>query len=269
MIYRYDESKGVLSESVGVVAFGESQLAKIESLVKSNTALKAKIGRALDNFDDLPEKLIFFKTIETVQGQETDHMIISLTYGKDKSGKIREAYGDLGRGSFGECIFNVAVTRARSSVTMIHSVHHHEISNKFIKSYLEIVEKFDKDGRMQFISSGDTSKLGFVRSVADFIINELGISEERVVINCGATEGSVRLPIAILSPDMSHSDLAIFCETPSTGVTFVDDNIRYYNILKSRGWNLKRVFVHDWVNNKDNEKQAIRDTVAAYVGLGQ
>ena len=262
----YDEATGVLSESVGVVAFGESQLAKIESLIKSNLTLKAKIGRALDNFDDLKEKLIFFKTIETVQGQETDHMIISLTYGKDKNGNIREAYGDLGRGSFGECIFNVAVTRARSSVTMIHSVHHHDISNKFIKSYLEIVEKFDRDGRMQFISAGDVNRLGFVRSVADYIINELGISEERVVINCGATDGSVRLPIAILSPDMSSAMLSIFCETPSTGVTFIDENIRYYDILKARGWNLKRVFIHDWVNNKDNEKQAIADAIATYVG---
>ena len=194
-------------------------------------------------------------------------MIISLTYGKDKEGNVREAYGDLGRGSFGECIFNVAVTRARSSVTMIHSVHHHDITNKFIKSYLEIVEKFDKDGRMQFISEGDTSRLGFVRSVANFIINDLGISEERVVINCGATEGSVRLPIAILSPDMSRADLAIYCERSSTGVTFVDDNIRYYNILKSRGWNLKRVFLHDWVNNKENEMQAIKEAILTYVTI--
>ena len=263
----YDESTVTLSESVGVVAFGESQLSKIESLVKSNLNLKAKIGRALDNFDDLPEKLIFFKTIETVQGQETDHMIISLTYGKDKNGNIREAYGDLGRGSFGECIFNVAVTRARASVTMIHSVRHSEIDNRFIKSYLEIVEKFDRDGRMQFLSEGDTKRLGFIRSVADFIINELGIPEERVVINCGATEGSVRLPIAILSPDMSAAMLGIYCETPTTGINYIDTNIRYYNILKSRGWNLHKVFIHDWYDNKDNEKQVIAEAIERFVGL--
>ena len=265
----YDPETGVLSESVGVVAFGESQLSKIESYVKANLTLKSKIGRALDNFDDLPEKLVFFKTIETVQGQETDHMIISLTYGKDKNGNIREAYGDLGRGSFGECIFNVAVTRARASVTMIHSVRHTEIENRFIKSYLEITEKFDRDGRMQFISAGDTKKLGFIRSVADFIIEELGIPEERVVINCGATEGSVRLPIAILSPDMSEAMLAIFCETPSSGTNYIDDNIRYYNILRSRGWNLHKVFIHDWVDNKDNEKQTIAEAIERFVGIGE
>ena len=263
----YDEASGTLSESVGVVAFGEAQLSKIEQLVKSDLQLKAMIGRALDNFDDLPEKLIFFKTIETVQGQETDHMILSLAYGKDKNGKVREAYGDLGRGSFGECIFNVAVTRARSSITVIHSILHGEISNRFIKSYLEITEKFDKDGRMQFISDGDTNRPGFIRSVADYIINELGIPEERVVINCGATGGSVRVPIAILSPDMSEAQLAIFCEKPAQGRNYIDSNIRYYNILAARGWKLHRVFIHDWVDNRDNEKQNIRAAIMANVTL--
>ena len=262
----YDHATGKLAESVGVVAFGESQLTKIKSLVNSNKSLKTMISTALTNFDDLPEKLIFFKTIETVQGQEIDHMIVSLTYGKDKNGKIREAYGDLGRSSVGECIFNVAVTRARSSVTMIHSVRPIDITNVFIRSYLEITERFDKDGRMQFISAGDTNRPGFIRSVADFIINELGISEERVVINCGATKGSVRMPIAILSPDASKAQLSIYCEMPSAPDKYIDNNIRYYNILKLRGWNTHRVFIHDWVDNKDNEKKAIAEAINKYVG---
>ena len=142
-----------------------------------------------------------------------------------------------------------------------------KISNRFIKSYLEITEKFDKDGRMQFISDGDTNRRGFIRSVADYIVNELGIPEERVVINCGATGGSVRVPIAILSPDMSEAQLAIFCEKPAQGRNYIDSNIRYYNILAARGWKLHRVFIHDWVDNRDNEKQNIRAAIMANVTL--
>ena len=53
---------------LGVVAFGEAQLRYILSLVAKDTKLYNRINTAKTNFDDVEEKLIFFKTIESVQG---------------------------------------------------------------------------------------------------------------------------------------------------------------------------------------------------------
>ena len=109
----YDEKTGVLAESFGVVAFGEKQTERIKGLVAADKELYEKMNRALDKFDDVPEKLIFFKTIETVQGQETAHLFLSLTYGRTPEGKATNAFGQLNRDKLGKCIFNVAVTRAQ------------------------------------------------------------------------------------------------------------------------------------------------------------
>ena len=253
----YNKDTGELSESVGVVAFGEAQVELIKRYVKGDPQLKEMIDTAISHFDDLPEKLIFFKTVETVQGQEIDHLILSLTYSGGSN------FGDLSRKSIGGCVFNVAVTRARASVTMIHSLRPMDTTNETVHDYLEISEKFSKDGRMQFISSGESTN--FIKSVVRFLTEEVGIDSERIVVNCGATEGSVKIPIAVLSPDGTEAKLGIFCESPHSAETFIDANIRYYNILKSRGWNMHRIYIHDWVDNAENEKKALIDAIGRYV----
>ena len=263
---------GVLTESVGVVAFGEKQVEYIRALVRNNKDLEEKIKTAVANFNDLEEKLIFFKTIETVQGQETDHLILSLTYGKSKDGKLVQAFGELNRGQgnnkLGQCIFNVAVTRAKSSVTMIHSVTAEEITNKsveFLSKYLEVVRRFSADGRSQFVGEEvEKTKPGFLRQVAEFIVS-CGIDASRVVLNFGATQGSIRIPIAILNPDKSEAMLGIWCETdPGNTYDYLDYNLRYFRILQGtdRHWQLHRLYIHDWVDNNEAEKNTLREIVS-------
>lgn len=249
----FDEKSGRLLESVGVVAFGESQLELITKYVQSNEDLKSKIDTAIRNFNDHPEKLVFFKTVETVQGQETDHLILSFTY----SGTSH--FGDLSRHSIGECIFNVAVTRARSSITMIHSIRYSQTNNETISDYLELSERFAKDSTMQFISDGKED--GFIKSVKKCISDSLDIAPERIVTSFGATEGSIRIPLVILSEDLSRALIGIFCEKPFSANAYIDESIRYYNILKSRGWELYRVRIHDWVSNRETEKDSLIQTI--------
>ena len=235
---KLDEDK-----SVGVVAFGESQIKYISELVKKNEKLNSKIEKAIENYNDLAEKLIFFKTIETVQGQEIDHLILSLTYGKNKDGNLIQSFGELNVGSstdkLGQCIFNVAVTRAKSQVTVIHSVRAEELTNKnidFIADYLRVARRFSTGGRDQFVGkSVKESERGFLRQVAEYIIS-LGVDEERVVINFGATEGSVRIPVVVLSPDKSEALVGIWCETdPGNNYDYLDYNLRQAQVLCRQG----------------------------------
>ena len=66
---------------------------------------------------------------------------------------------------------------------------------------------------------------------------------------------------------MSEAQLAIWCERSAAGKDYIDANIKYYNILKSRGWKLHRVFIHDWFDNRDNEKLNIANAIKACVTL--
>ncbi len=258
----FDEETGKLSMSVGVVAFGTSQVDLIRSYVDKDKELSKKISLAKENFKDVEEKLIFFKAIEQVQGQEMDHLILSMTHGKKKTG-VYQRFGQLNQGKLGIYIFNVAVTRAKSMITVIHSVRGGEITNpsiEYIGQYLSVAAKFAEGGKGQFVSSGVNS--GFLRSVADYIVS-CGIAEERIVFNYGVTNGSVRIPIAILTPELDRALIGIWCERPvEEGCSFLDFNAHYFNALTSRGWKMHRIDIYNWINNATHEKQSLGDVIA-------
>lgn len=268
----YDNEKCILTQSVGVVSFGQKQRDYIVSAVKRDGALSSKIKKALANFNDVAEKLIFFKTIETVQGQETDHIILSVTYGKNKDGKTVQSFGELNYGfdddKLGECIFNVAVTRAKSSVTVVHSLAASEIHGQrveYIGKYLDTVGRFKDEGKSQWGGKSVCETQGFIRQVVDFI-SECGVASERIVVDCGANKGSVKIPVVILSKDLTVAELAVWCEQPpKREYDYVDYNIRYVESLKNRGWQIARLFINDWVNNTQAEKENLKKIINKYV----
>ncbi len=270
----YNETSGVLQNSVGIVAFGKEQLDVILGCVKKDVVLSNKISTALRNFNDQPEKLIFFKTIETVQGRETDHLILSLTYGKDKNGKTVQRFGELNRGDstnkIGQCIFNVAVTRAKSSVTLVHSINYDEIDNenvKYLAEYLETVKRFSVSGKSQFVGDSIDSSTAFIKQIANYLVS-LGISNERIVINYGVNESSVKIPIAILSKDLSFAEVGLWCEMPLVKkYDFFDYNLEYFNSLTNRGWKLTRVFAQDWYDNTKSEMEKLKSFVNSNVKI--
>ncbi len=262
----FDGEAGALKEggSVGVVAFGEAQLAAIRSRVERDGELYDRIRRA-ESAADVPEKAVFFRTIESVQGQETDHLILSLTYGVDKNGKPQNRFGELNRDDFGKCIFNVAVTRARSSVTLVHSILPHELDGSsriaFIIEYMRLAKKFSEGGRSQFTGSPFETGEGFIDDVARYLVS-LGVDPARIVRGYGVTEGSVKIPIAVLSPDLSEAVLGIWCELP-TGkkYNYIDYNLLYFDSLAARNWNLHRIPVNGWFFDNEAEKNRLKDKI--------
>jgi len=257
-----------LTESVGIVTFGEKQRDRIRYLVEHDEELNSKIRLAIQNKDknDVDEKVIFFKTIEEVQGQEAAHLIISFTYGVDKNGNQQNRFGELNRDKLGQCIFNVAVTRSQKSMTVVHSVRARDIDANtnekiaYIKEYLEIAEYFAHEGKEQFVSR-ELPK-GFITQVGEYI-KSLGIDEDRIVYDYGVTEGSIRIPIVILSNDKQTALYGLFLEKDlKSQYHYLDYNIRYYNILEDQfNWKLHRVFIHDWIYNPDMVKNKLKQII--------
>lgn len=252
---------GVLTMSVGVVAFGISQVNLITSLVEKDKDLSRRITEAKTNFNDVPEKLIFFKAIEQIQGQETEHMILSLTYGK-RGGKIYQHFGTLNQGRLGKNIFNVAVTRAQSMITVIHSVRAGEITNssiKYIGDYLATAESFAFTPATRLASSESTDS-GFINSVAEFITSG-HISRDRVVFDYGVS--SIKIPLVILSEDKEEALLGIWCEkNVGNKFNYIDYNVRYIDALSSRGWDLYKINIYDWVTNRHHEKERLAEKLS-------
>ncbi len=270
----FDEEAKMLRESLGIVVFGQKQLECITKLI-DRSPVREKIKLARTNTRENPDKTYFITAVDAVQGQEIEHLIISLTYCKrEADGKVKQSFGMLNRTDngerLGERIFNVAVTRAIKSLTFVHSVHSHEIVKPtlaHLREYLEMLESLgsrDEETQPKFVSNKDKVD-EFALSVKR-AITELIADEDRIVYGYGVTEKSLRIPIVILNKDKTHADLGIFCETDiADGERYTDTWVNYPETLEARGWKLHRMYIHDWYFNREAELKALKNAIQAFI----
>jgi hypothetical protein len=111
--------------SIGIACFNIQQrdliLDKLDECAAEESEfarrlVEARNRRGKGSFDGL-----FVKNLESVQGDERDHIIISTTYGPDAKGKFYRRFGPLGRAGGGRRL-NVLVTRAREEVHLVTSI---------------------------------------------------------------------------------------------------------------------------------------------------
>ncbi|MBB79321.1 MAG: hypothetical protein CL844_10010 [Crocinitomicaceae bacterium] len=100
--------------SIGVVAFSEEQLSLIWSLLSSTDQ------------NLLTEKIEsnngFFKSLENVQGDECDFLIISFGYGKNEDNLFMMHFGPMNRPN-GRKRLNVLLTRAKKTIDFFCSIN--------------------------------------------------------------------------------------------------------------------------------------------------
>ena len=106
------------SESIGVVALSRNQADLIEILIEERRSLSRHMDHRFSH--ELPERF-FVKNLENVQGDERDHMILSIGYGPTPAGAVPNRFGPINQEG-GERRLNVAVTRARQSMTVVRSL---------------------------------------------------------------------------------------------------------------------------------------------------
>jgi DNA polymerase III delta prime subunit len=100
-------------ETLGVVAFSESQLAAIYEQLSEKT--KGILSERIEN------DTAFFKALENVQGDECDYLVISFGYGKDADGKFYHRFGPLSQKG-GARRLNVLFSRAKKHIDYFTSV---------------------------------------------------------------------------------------------------------------------------------------------------
>lgn len=111
------------NDTLGVIAMGIKHAQRIEAAL--DNALRSR--PELDDFFSVmrPERF-FVKNLERVQGDERDAIILSVGYGKDRSGKLPYRFGPL-LTQGGERRLNVAITRARKRMTLVSSFDHFDM----------------------------------------------------------------------------------------------------------------------------------------------
>ena len=117
------DDENVRKQTIGVIAVNSQQQRLINDLLDQERRMNPAIERAFGSKTSEP---VFVKNIETVQGDERDIILFSMTYGPDDKGKVTMNFGPLNRQG-GERRLNVALTRARNGMTVFSTLHPDQI----------------------------------------------------------------------------------------------------------------------------------------------
>lgn len=134
-------------DSLGIVAFSETQLACIYK------QLPPKSQQILDERIEL--NTCFFRALEHIQGDECDHLIISLGYGPNENGKLLLNFGPLNRKS-GRRRLNVLFSRAKKKIDFYSSIHSSDLvlssndSLNLLRQFLQGAENKTKGEELDF-----------------------------------------------------------------------------------------------------------------------
>jgi very-short-patch-repair endonuclease len=244
--------------SLGVVAFNIKQQDAILRLLEK----RRSADPSMEDFfkPDIPEPF-FVKNLETVQGDERDTIIFSVTYAKNDKGQFALRFGPLNLVG-GERRLNVAITRAKFNVKVVSSIKAFDIdvsrvSNdgpKLLHDYLDYAEH-GVQALERAISASDEPEFDspFEQDVYEFL-KENGF-EVTTQVGCS----KYRIDLGLKRPGTSDYVLAIECD----GATYHSSNSARdrdrlrQSILERMNWRFYRIWSTDWYKNNLVEKKAL------------
>lgn len=104
-------------ESLGVIAMGIKHAERVAEMLRRTRTEHPELDAF---FDENATEPLFVKNLERVQGDERDAIILTIGYGKTADGRMLYRFGPIGQQG-GERRLNVAITRARTRMTVVSS----------------------------------------------------------------------------------------------------------------------------------------------------
>jgi very-short-patch-repair endonuclease len=248
------------TETLGVITMGIKHARRVEAALDHALISRPDLEAF---FAENKDERFFVKNLERVQGDERDAIILTVGYGKDRSGKLLYRFGPLlTRG--GERRLNVAITRARRRVTIVSSFDHRDMDPdrtkargaELLRLYLEYAasggKRFGDQGQLSFPENSfeaDVQKALQAKGIE--LIPQYGVSRYRIDFVAKHPKRPGRLVLALECDGASYH----------SAYTARDrDRLRQQH-LEALGWQFHRIWSTDWFMRRDQE---IDRAVAAY-----
>ena len=241
------------SVTLGVIAFGQTHADNIQTALMRR--LREQDDAALDDFfSETNEERFFVKNIERVQGDERDAIILSVGYHKDPNGNLPYRFGPLLQDG-GERRLNVAVTRARSRLTLVSSFSHLDMepgrsSAKGVELLRQYLEYASSGGANLGSETGHIPLNPFELSIKEGlerrgipVTPQYGVSGYRIDFACAHPNEPGRMVLAI------EADGASYHSTP----TARDRDRLRQQVLEDKGWRFHRIWSTAWFRNPEAE----------------
>ena len=257
----------IRQRSIGVVTFNSEQQTLIENLLDRERLDRPEIEPAFS--DEHTIEPVFVKNLETVQGDERDVILFSVTYGPDKSGRVTMNFGPLNREG-GERRLNVALTRARREMIVFSVLHPDQMDLSRtraqgvadLKHFLVYAER----GPSALASAASRPAGAFESPFEAAVARELRMRGWRVDPQVGVS--AYRVDLGIVHPDTPGRYLAgVECDGAmyhSSAVARERDKIRQ-QVLEELGWKLFRIWSTDWWTDKARALDAIHEKLCGHL----
>ncbi len=169
------------NESLGIVAFSETQLSCIYSHL--STESRQILEERID------DNTCFFRALENIQGDECDHLVVSLGYAPNEEDKLLLNFGPLNRKS-GRRRLNVLLSRSKKQLDFFSSIQSSDLalssndSLNLLRQFLHQLENkkvvdpfafpYELEVQMEESNSG-TTRLAKIHRITEKItdVNEL------------------------------------------------------------------------------------------------
>ncbi len=261
------EDEVVREQSIGVVTFNTEQQSLIENLLDEARSRNPQIEWAFST--DSTIEPVFVKNLETVQGDERDVILFSITYGPDQGGHVTMNFGPLNREG-GERRLNVAMTRARSEMLVFSTLSPDRIDLSRtqaravadLKHFLEYAERGPSAlgaavyGSMRdFDSPFESAVARALRDRGWDVHPQVGVS-------------AYRIDLGVVHPDEPGIYLAgVECDGAmyhSSAFARERDKIRQ-SVLEGLGWTLFRVWSTDWWTHRAKALDTLHEALKAHL----
>ncbi len=249
-------------ESLGVVAFNINQRDAIEEALVHARSLDRSVEAF---FQEDRSEPFFVKSLEFVQGDERDVIIISVGFAKNEDDKLSHNFGPINQ-KMGPRRLNVLVTRARREVIVVSSIKAEDISldrtqaegAKQLKAYLDFAENGPLALERE-ASGGDGDYESPFEEAVGTALEQEGYTVHRQV-GCSG----YRIDLAIVHPHRpGRYILGLECDgkTYHQSKTARDRDRLRQDHLERLGWTIHRIWSTDWFQDPAQEIQRVRKRI--------
>ncbi|HWD41720.1 MAG TPA: DUF4011 domain-containing protein [Fimbriimonas sp.] len=208
-----------------------------------------------------PNEPLEIKNLETVQGDERDVVLVSITYGRDSGGVIRQQFGPILQDG-GERRLNVLFTRARKRCEVFSNMSADDIRAEEGRPGVRALKRYLRFAESGFLSdsapTGLLEESPFEEEVGD------ALRDNGYEVHCQVGSEGFRIDLAVVDPSRpGRYVLGIECD----GATYHSarsardrDKLRQM-VLENRGWRMHRIWSHDWWQDRDGETERLIQAV--------
>ncbi|GAA3571450.1 hypothetical protein GCM10022197_29920 [Microlunatus spumicola] len=238
-------------ESLGVITMGIKHAERIDVRLRDRLSQLPQLHAYFDDTDG--DERFFVKNLERVQGDERDAIILSIGYGMSGDGRLLYRFGPLLQQG-GHRRLNVAVTRARSRMTLVSAFSHQDMDpNRPMQDGVKMLRAYLQFASTRGASLGDVAMEKpalnpFEISVRDRLVAagipltaQYGVAGYWIDFAAAHPQQPGRMVLAI------EADGATYHSSPTARDR---DRLRQEQ-LERLGWSFHRIWSTDWFSDPD------------------